>query len=102
MRVGHGLMALPHYPCKRRGHARHNPGTGLTPRETTIMDLWDQGRSAQAIERQLGLPKDTAANIISIYDGKADLRTHRTAMARASAQLAAAIKAARATARQAA
>lgn len=69
---------------------------GLTPGEERVMDLWDAGLSTTAIGRALALPQDRIIRTVSYYHDSGDHTRERSAMARASDQLATAIQQARA------
>lgn len=65
---------------------------GLTPQERQVMDRWDNGQSIRRIARALGKPVEKIRNLIIYYDGAAEHRLHKDAMAAASAQLLRAIE----------
>lgn len=66
----------------------------MTPRETEVMKLADAGMSASAIAAELGQSAQQVWRIISYYNGDHTERYVR-AMRRGSAELLAAIRAAR-------
>lgn len=65
---------------------------GLTPQERQVMDRWDGGQSIRRIARDLGKPVEKIRNLVIYYDGAAEHRLHKGAMAAASAQLLRAIE----------
>ena len=65
---------------------------GLTPQERQVMDRWDGGQSIRRIARDLGKPVQKVRNLVIYYDGAAEHRLHKGAMAAASAQLLRAIQ----------
>lgn len=68
---------------------------GLTPVERAIMALWDDGRSTRQVARTLQIDHERVQRTVIHYDGAADARLHRAAMAAGSADLAGAIARAR-------
>ncbi len=41
--------------------------TGMTPSEASVMELWDAGKSMEAISRQLGRTKTSVQRVVSTY-----------------------------------
>jgi hypothetical protein len=64
----------------------------LTPQESTVLDLWDQGFSMQMIAAQTGLKRDNVARILSCFDGSQDQRVQEASIRAGSAALLAAIQ----------
>lgn len=75
-------------------------GDGLSARERRILDLWDAGRSIEAIVRQLGLPLALVRDTVSLFhDGpSAEEVTMRAGLPAANARMVAAMLAAQAKA----
>ncbi|MBI0530064.1 hypothetical protein [Sphingomonas sp. TX0522] len=48
--------------------SRREKSSGLTPQETTVMDLWDKGHGIGAISTASGIPNGTVRRIVRMYD----------------------------------
>lgn len=66
----------------------------LSPRETLILGLWDQGKTIRQIARQTGHDYNDVSNLISKLDGGGEFHAHRIEMRRGSAALLQAMRAA--------
>ena len=86
-------MAGPARGCAVRGAGQYH--RGLTPRELEIMDRWDAGRSIRQIAKELGRDVEAVRKLVIYYDGAAEQRMNRGAMAASSAALLSALQRAR-------
>lgn len=68
---------------------------GMTPKEARIMDLWEQGLSAQRIAPLVGREVKRVVAIIGTYYDDGEATRERKAMIAASTKLARAIRQAR-------
>jgi len=69
-------------------------GHGMSPREASVMDIWDGGGTIEQIVEQTGITEKYARHVVSHYQlsGHED-RTRAAAMRTASARYAAAVAA---------
>lgn len=48
--------------------SRREKSSGLTPQESSVMDLWDDGHGIGAISTARGIPHGTVRRIVRMYD----------------------------------
>ena len=60
--MGDAVMPAPQYDTRRAIGS-----TAMTPRESAIMDAWDDGLSIDQVAAATGYPRKTVGDIVSVY-----------------------------------
>ena len=68
--------------------------SGLTPSETIVMDLWDEGLGSADIAQRSAMSEKRVVRIVSTYSDRPFERRHPELMRQGSAQLLAALQSA--------